>query len=199
MSIHLLLEQGIYFLVQPEDGKWKKLGIAPQPLPDFPVTRSSRPPKETTMPPSPLALSPAIDTDAFTAEARRETAKEAIAALASADWGPLAPISTWLPESLKAIVVVATLQFLAANPGLLAVAKLTPKQITAVKTLAEDAFGAVSAPLIGGWLRKLGPTLKSALEVYDPSTAEKGEATEEQLVNLLSRAMKKAVDSDDAE
>lgn len=194
---YLLLEQGIYSIVEAENGRWKKLGIAPQPLPDLPFTRTSRPPKETAMSQT-LATTP-DSTDAFTADLRREQAREAVTKLSASDWGPISPVVTWLPESIRELVIVGALRYLAANPKLLTVAKLTPKQVSAVQALADDAFNAVAAPLIGGWLRKLGPVLKATLKVYDPTTAEKGEATEEQLVNLLSRAMKKAVDTDDSE
>lgn len=191
---YLLLEQGIYFIAQVENGRWKKLGVAPRPLPNFPLV-----PSTPLLENPPMSQALTNTPDAFTADLRREQAREAIAKLSGSDWGPLSPVVAWFPESIRDLVVVGALRYLSNNPHLLTVAQLTPKQVSAVKALADDAFGAVAAPLIGGWLRKLGPVLKATLKVYDPTTAEKGEATEEQLVNLLSRAMKKAVDSDDSE
>ncbi len=133
-----------------------------------------------------------LDASAYTADLRRAQACEAIAHLIDADLGPLSVVLVWLPSSVRALAVVAALRFLAGQPALLQVAQLTPKQIAAVQALADDAFGAVSAPLIGGWLRKLGPVLKKTLGLYDPATVEKGQASEDQLVNLLAKAMTRA-------
>ena len=138
-------------------------------------------------------LNPLDDTAAYTADLRKEQAKDAVDALVNATWGPLLdPVILWLPVSIRTLAVIAALRFLADHKGLLAIARLAPKQVAAVEALADDAFAGVAAPLIGGWLRKSGPVLKKALGVYDPTCIEKGEASGKQLVNLLAKAMKQA-------
>lgn len=206
---YLLVEQGITFLITWDGFGWRK-AVSPRPTPSFTpmptnvyLAYMNRLPP-TRLPPTQERENTMInaksvnldDTAAYTADLRKEQARDAVDALVAATWGPgIDTVIAWIPTSIRSLAVVSALRFLANHKGLLVVARLTPKQIAAVEALADDAFTAVAAPLIGGWLRKSGPVLKKALGIYDPTSIEKMEASGKQLVNLLAKAMKQAAES----
>lgn len=190
---YLYLDQGVYFLVQRNGVRWDRQ-LAPRPLPNFPLLTTMETPMNA--PSAPVPSAPAFDTAVFSADLRKEAAKEAVATLLDADLGPVSLLLCWFPEGTRALVVVAALRFLAAHPELLQVAGLSPKQTSAFIDLANDAYVVVVGPLVGGWLRKLGPTLRKVLGAYDPASADKKESSRTELVGLLAEAMGQAARSE---
>lgn len=179
---YLLLDQGVYFCVRFSDGRWIR-ELAPKPVPNFPlITHQEIAQMSQTKP---------DNIDAYTAEARREQAREALDTLLDADLGPISTILHFAPEEVRRLALIAMLHFLVKQPALLQVAKLSNKQIEGLHGLANDAFTAVAAPLIGSWLRKLSPTLKGAIRVYDAETADP-ESGEDKLVSLIAKAVNRA-------